>query len=55
MVLLKLRGENYLEDTSDVVNSRELSEHQKCLWMAGYKEKGLTGLCGPQILKQVSH
>lgn len=55
MVLLKLRGENYLEDNSDVVNSRELFEHQKCLWMAGYEEKELIGLCGCKILKQVNH
>lgn len=48
MVLLKLRGENYLEDTSDVVNSRELSEHQKCLWTVGYKDRELTGLVIPK-------
>lgn len=53
VILLKLKGKNYLEDTSDVVNSRELFEHQKCLWMADYKEEKLTGLCGPQILKWV--
>ena len=42
-----------MEDISDVVNSRELFEHQERLWRAGYKEEKLTGLCGPQILKHI--
>ena len=50
---MKLKGKNYLEDISDVVNSRELFEHQERLWRAGYKEEKLTGLCGPQILKHI--
>lgn len=53
MVLLKLRGGNYLEDIFDVI-SRELFEQQKCLRMAGYEGEGLAGLCGAQILKQVT-
>lgn len=44
-----------MEDTSDVVNSRELYEQQKRLWMASYGEKGFIELCGPHIPKQVNH
>lgn len=55
MALLKLRGGHYLEDTSDVVNSSKLFEHQKSPWVAGSEEEELIGLCDPQILKQVSH
>lgn len=51
---IEVKRGTFLEDMSDVVNSSELSEHQKSPWMAGSEEEELTGLRSLQILKQVT-